>query len=87
MYFMRTTININDVLLERLRERSRRSRRPLTAVLDETLRRGLAADPAPASPVHIPTFRVGIKPAFRGISMNQLYDQLESEETLKIAEK
>ena len=33
------------------------------------------------------TFKIGIKPAYLGMSMNQLYDQLEAESTLKVADK
>jgi hypothetical protein len=84
---MRTTINISDALLEELKERSRSSRRPMTAVVNEVLARGLAAGPARAGPVRIPTFKVGIKPAYRGMSLNQLYDQLEAEDGLKVAEE
>lgn len=29
------------------------------------------------------TYRVGLKPAYRGVSMNQLFDQLEAGELLK----
>ncbi|MGJ3242429.1 MAG: hypothetical protein ACFE0O_05675 [Opitutales bacterium] len=49
--------------------------------MNETLARGLAADAAPGSgeSLSIPTFKVGLKPAYRGMSLNQLYDQLEAE--------
>jgi hypothetical protein len=33
--------------------------------------------------VSIQTHRVGIKPAYRGVSMNQLYDQIEAEDAGK----
>ena len=84
---MRTTLNISDALLEALRERSRQEKRPMTAVVDDVIRRGLAVRPAPAEPVRIPTFNVGIKPAYRGMSLNQLYDQLEAEDSVEVAEE
>lgn len=76
---MRTTLNISDALLEELRERSRRTKRPLRQVTEDALRRGLSAPGTPAEKVRIKPFRLGIKPAYRGMSMNQLYDQIEAE--------
>lgn len=80
MLFMRTTLNISDALLEELRERSRSTKRPLRQVTEDALRRGLSAQDGPAKKVRIKPFRVGIKPAYRGMSMNQLYDQIEAED-------
>ncbi len=79
MRLMRTTLNISDALLEELRERSKRTGRTLRQVTEDTLRRGLSSQDAPVAKVRITPFRVGIKPAYRGMSMNQLYDQLEAE--------
>jgi hypothetical protein len=77
---MRTTLNISDALLEELRDRSRRTGWPMRQVLEEVLRRGLSADEESSDmPVKIEPFRLGLKPAYRGMSMNQIYDQLEAE--------
>ncbi|MEM7791204.1 MAG: hypothetical protein AAF546_07375 [Verrucomicrobiota bacterium] len=84
---MRTTLNINDALLEELKLRSSQAKRPMTAIVNETLERGLSAASIPSKPVKIHTFKIGIKPAYRGMSMNQLYDQLEVEDGLKVAEE
>lgn len=86
MLFMRTTFDINDALLEELREQSRLRKQSMRRVLEDTLRRGLAAPVTPDHPVRLTTFPIGIKPAYQGMSMNQLYDQVESEDTLKVAE-
>jgi hypothetical protein len=87
MFFMRTTLNINDALLNELKERARKEKRPMTKVIEETLRNGLSASPSqPSKKRKIRTHAVGIKPAYRGMSMNQLYDQLESEDRFKVAE-
>jgi hypothetical protein len=89
MLFMRTTLNINDALLEELKERSRMEKRPMTKIVEETLQRGLAQGHPPNAnrKKRIQTYAVGIKPAYRGMSMNQLYDQLESEDAFKVAEE
>ena len=84
---MRTTININDALISELRRKAAESGRPFRQVLEETLQRGLAAKPGSRRPAHVPTFPVGVKAAYRGVSMNQLYDQLEAEEHLRVAER
>ncbi|MFN0129537.1 MAG: hypothetical protein ACKV19_22955 [Verrucomicrobiales bacterium] len=80
---MRTTINISDGILHELREVSRRRGRPFREVLEETLQRGLGTPPPGRRRAPLRTYRVGIKPAYLGTSMNQLYDQLEADEALK----
>ncbi len=81
---MRTTVDISDVLLRDLRKKAAQSKRPFKVVLEEAIQYGLSVSkdrPAP-SKICIKTYPVGIKAAYRGMSMNQLYDQLESENTL-----
>ncbi len=84
---MRTTINISDVLLEELRSEAAERKRPFREIVEETLQRGLAASRAKQRNVRIPAYPVGIKAPYLGMSMNQLYDQVESEQTLKVAEE
>jgi plasmid stability protein len=85
--FMRTTLNISDALLEELRVRAHEAGRPMNATIEEVLRRGLAAKTPARKAVQAKTFKVGIKPAYLGLSMNQVYDQLEAEDTLKVADE
>ena len=80
---MRTTLNISDATLEELKDRASRHIRSLNSIAEEMLQLGLSADAQPAKKVKIKTFSVGIKPAYRGLSMNQLYDQLEAEDSLR----
>ncbi len=80
---VRTTINISDGILSELHERARQRRRPFREILEETIQRGLSATPPSVQQVSIQTHRVGIKPAYRGVSMNQLYDQIEAEDAGK----
>jgi hypothetical protein len=54
---MRTTVNLDDDLLDAARQIAARTRRPLGEVLDDALRMLVAADVAPpASKVALPTF-------------------------------
>jgi hypothetical protein len=81
---MRTTINISDGILSELRERARQRNRPFREIVEETIQRGLGAMPGSVTQkVQIKTHRVGIKPAYQGLSMNQLYDQIEAEDAGK----
>lgn len=81
---MRTTINISDGILSELREIARRRGRPFREIVEETIQRGLGAGQTSSRKrVRIRTHRVGIKPAYQGLSLNQLYDQLEAEDAGK----
>ncbi|MEO0509286.1 MAG: hypothetical protein AAF065_05460 [Verrucomicrobiota bacterium] len=59
----------------------------MTKVVNEILERGLSTPSKPKKRVRLKTHAVGIRPAYRGISLNQVYDQLETEEYLHVAEK
>ncbi len=85
--FIRTTLNISDALLAELRSRANETGRPMNATIEEVLQRGLSAETPRRKPAKVRTFRIGVKPAYLGMSMNQIYDQLEAESTLKVAEK
>ncbi len=50
MTLMRTTIRIDDELLEKLRHQAQREKISLTRLLNRMLRRGLRAPPANAKP-------------------------------------
>ncbi|MES2309415.1 MAG: hypothetical protein V4507_11205 [Verrucomicrobiota bacterium] len=78
---MRTTIDINDALLRELRETAQEMKKPFRYVLEATLQRGLSLyrSKPKATRIKIKPRPVGIKPAVRSMSMNQLYDQIESE--------
>ena len=82
---MRTTVNINDAILRELRERARIEERPFRDVLDHTPQIGLAHldTPEPHAPFRVKAHALGIKPGVRGVSMNQLYDQIEAEDTAR----
>jgi hypothetical protein len=84
---MRTTLNISDALLAELRSRANETGRPMNATIEEVLQRGLSAEAPQRKPAKGRTFRIGVKPAYLGMSMNQIYDQLEAESTLKVADK
>ena len=82
MIHMRPAVNINDAILRELRERARIEDRPFRDVLDHTLQIGLAHldTHEPRAAFRVKAHALGIKPGFRGMSMNQLYDQIEAED-------
>jgi hypothetical protein len=82
---MRTTISINDALLEELKRRAAAEKRSFRKTLEETLQRGLAASPS-GRPVRIEPAPIGVKKPYQNLSMNLLYDQLESGEMNWVAE-
>jgi hypothetical protein len=84
--YMRTTLEISDALLKDLRARAAQRRRPFREIVEETLQKGLAASPPAGKRVKIQPHAVGIKAAYRGMSLNQLYDQVEAEQIQKVAE-
>jgi hypothetical protein len=83
---MRTTIDISDATLATLRKRAGKTGKSFREVVEETLQTGLAASNRPSGKVDLKTYPIGIKAAYRGVSMNQLYDQFEAESHLKVAE-
>jgi hypothetical protein len=79
---MRTTINISDALLAELKARVAETGRTFRDVLEETLRLGLAAGKSGASQFRVKSHPLGLKRGFHGVSLNQLYDQIEAEDGL-----
>lgn len=80
---MRTTVNINDAILRDLRARAEANGVTFRQELEEALALGLAQlTKAPArEPFRIRPHPLGLKPGFHGVSLNQLYDQLEAEDS------
>lgn len=77
---VRTTLDIKDATLAELKAKARVEDRPLKEVVEETLQVGLAARRHASHRFQVKPLNPGIKPAFRGQSMNQLYDELAAEE-------
>lgn len=83
MQVMRTTLNVDDELLQRLRKEAERSGMPLRATLNRVLRLGLErVQPESAHPPYrCPTFSMGFPPLSNLDKALQLAAQLEDEET------
>ena len=79
---MRTTLNINDAILRELRARAKDTGRPIREVVEEALAVGLAhgSPRRRTKPFKVKPHRLGLKPGFHGVSLNQLYDQVEAED-------
>ena len=56
---MRTTVDIDKPLLERLRDRAHQEGVPFKELLNRILRRGLEAPPEHLEPYRCPTFAMG----------------------------
>jgi hypothetical protein len=72
-------------LLRELRERARLQDRSFRDLLEHTLQVGLSQTDPPTSHARfqVTPHPLGIKPGFRGMSMNQLYDQIEAEDAAR----
>lgn len=80
---MRTTLTLENDLVEKLREVARQRRVPFKQVVNEALRAGLAAQRKPAATRK--SFRVkpshcGFRPGVDIGKLNQLLDHLEAED-------
>ena len=80
---MRTTLSINDALLNEVRRRVGASGRPFRKVLEEIIPLDLASSKRAKTQrrIRIRPQRLALKPVYHKISLNQLYDQLEAERT------
>lgn len=79
---MRTTLNINDALLKELRDRAARTGQSFRNVVEETIASGLARQVRAESrrKYKVRPHALNLKPGFRNVSLNQVYDQLEAED-------
>lgn len=82
---MRTTIDLDDVLLERLREAARREGVPFRAMLHRVILRGLEADPPrPDVQYQAPSFNMGqVREGISLVKALQLAGDLEDEEIIR----
>jgi hypothetical protein len=82
---MRTTISINDVTLRELREQAVSSGTSFREVVERSLDLGLAqlAKPRSRGKFRVRPHSLGLKAGFQGVSLNQLYDQIETEEGIR----
>ena len=78
---MRTTLSISDALLQELRQRAAESRKSFRSVVEETLQIGLGRSTSrtKAKDFRVEPHPLHLKEGFRGVSLNQLYDQIEAE--------
>ena len=77
---MRTTLTVDEDVAEKLRALAHRRKLPFKTVVNEVLRRGLAA-PEPGDktrrPFRVDTFRSAFRPGIDPLRLNQLSDDLE----------
>lgn len=77
---MRTTLTLDDDLMERLKEEAHRRRVSFRDVVNEALRRGLARGAPPrAGRVKVRTWDAKLRPGFDPHGLNRLVDELEDE--------
>ena len=82
---MRTTLTLDPDVAQQLKARMARQQTSLKQVVNEALRRGLAAgQPASRKPFRVVPHHFGLRPGIDATKLNQLADELE---TLEYAAK
>ena len=78
---MRTTLSIDDELLDAAKEQARAERVTLGAYVEEALRQRLTAPaPEPAAPVRFKTVPGNLRPGIDPLSNRALFEAIEDEE-------
>ena len=85
---MRTTLTLDPDVADQLKERARREGKSFKVLVNEFLRRGMSA--TSSDPENRPVFRVvphrgGFRPGVDWTKLNQLADELETDEFMREA--
>ncbi len=75
---MRTTLNIDDNLLRKARERARATNRTLTRIIEESLRQALTGTPPGPSPAHTFTLKTVRGTLLPGVDRYQVRPSMRS---------
>jgi hypothetical protein len=78
---MRTTLNLDQDVIEAARKLATKRKRPLKTMVNEALRRGLQLleKPTPVKPYHTRARKLGLKPGFSLDNVQELLSQIEGE--------
>ena len=80
---MRTTLTIDEDIAARIEERRQRDGRSLKQIVNGLLREGLRGEGRPRSkPYRTRPHELRLRPGFDGARLNQLADELETDERL-----
>ena len=79
---IRTTVALDADLVEALKNRARRERTSFAEILNEVVRRGIAAlaEEQPAESYSVAPHRGGFRPGIAPGKLNQLLDQLDADD-------
>lgn len=73
----RTTVNLDEDLLRRLKEKAGREGRTLQSVTNDLLRRGLAVSAAPDYRLNPGTSKIELRPGVDLFDRDSLFDAME----------
>lgn len=73
----RTTVNLEENLLRRLKERAAREGRTLQSVVDDLLRQGMAVEADPDYRLRLRTWKARIQPGVDLFDRDTLFDVME----------
>ena len=78
---MRTTLTLDDDIVDSLKEQARLLDRPFKQVVNDVLRRGLSPTAREDRPVfRVQPFPGGLQPGIDPLKLNQLNDELQVQE-------
>ncbi len=78
---MRTTLTLDEDVADFLREQARLQDRPFKQVVNDTLRRGMSPAVREEGPAYrVRPLRGGFRPGVDPLKLNQLNDELETQE-------
>jgi hypothetical protein len=82
---MRTTLTLDPDVAQELKTRTADGKASFKEVVNDALRRGLAATPKtkPAEIFRVEATRLGLKPGIDPYKLNHLADQLEDQELIR----
>ncbi len=79
MYYMRTTLTLDEDVARLIEDAVHREHRPMKQVINDALRSALAPRVGRQEPYHLTPHESAVRPGFDPAGFNRLADELEDE--------
>ncbi len=74
---IRTTLTLDDDVCAELKRRSRETGQSFRDIVNLVIRRGLTTDVREREQLTVPTFTLGLNPAYQGLPPSEILDQMD----------